>query len=56
MTEDSGVCIVIPHYNRVRLLAETLDSIGRQSVQPAEVTSVNGTRVSATVDVIWPNA
>lgn len=31
----------VPHYNRVRLLAETLDSIVRQSVQPAEVIIVD---------------
>lgn len=49
--------IVVPTFNRASLIAEALDSIGRQTYRPIEVVVVDDGSTDRTVDVVkaWAN-
>src|SRR5438270_12938864 len=48
------ISIIVPTYNRASLIAETIDSILAQSLQPAEVIVVDDGSIDNTENILAP--
>jgi glycosyltransferase involved in cell wall biosynthesis len=51
MTERSEISVIIPTYNRARLLGRAIESVINQSMRPAQVIVVDGDSTDDTADV-----